>query len=169
MSKMPEETRLAVVNSTPWISLSIIDKLHLLPRLYQTVVVPQAVYKEILAGGEGNPGYGEIQEAKWLRVEKISDERANAFLLLELDEGESETIILAEELKADVVILDERLARRIAELRGLRITGTLGVLLKAKKLGYIKKVKPLLDVLIRNGVWIGKDLYRIILEEAKEA
>ncbi len=156
-------------NGPELLPLAIINKLDLLPKLYQTVVVPQAVYEEVLSGGQGSPGYREIQETKWLRVEKISDERAKAFLLLELDEGESETIILAEELKADVIVIDERLARRIAELRGLCITGTMGVLLKAKRLGYIKEVKPLLDVLIENSVWISEYLIRIVLEEAKEA
>jgi predicted nucleic acid-binding protein len=167
MSRAPRKQTL-VVDATTIISLAIVDKFDLLHKLYAKVFVPKAVYEEILAGGESNPGFKEVQAAKWIKVEQISDERAKGFLLLELNEGESESIILAEEKGVDLVVLDEKLAREVAKLRGLKITGTLGILIKAKKIGLVKEIKPLVEALIENGIWISEDVYKSVLQEAGE-
>ncbi|MDZ7261896.1 MAG: DUF3368 domain-containing protein [candidate division KSB1 bacterium] len=165
---MPEKERTVIVNTTPLISLAIIGKFDLLKKIYTKVFIPKAVHQEILAGGEESPGFKELQSARWVKIAEISDEKAREFLLLELDEGESEVIILAEEKKADLVILDDHLARSIAELRGLKITGTLGVLIKAKKLGFILEIKSLIGTLRKNGIWISDRVYEIVLKEAGE-
>jgi len=65
-------------------------------------------------------------------------------------------------------LIDEYWARRIAEYKGLKYTGTLGVLLKAKKKGLIKELKSLLDELVSRGFWISTDLYNDVLKEAEE-
>ncbi|MCK4296706.1 MAG: DUF3368 domain-containing protein, partial [Candidatus Marinimicrobia bacterium] len=85
-----------------------------------------------------------------------------------LDKGEAETIALSEEIGADLVLIDEHWARKIAEYKGLKYTGTLGVLLKAKKKGLIKELKSLLNELLKRGFWIGTELYNAVLKEAGE-
>ena len=88
-----------------------------------------------------------------------TDVRAKASLELILDEGEAEVIVLAQEIKADLVIIDEDKARKIAKLNNLKCTGTIGVLLDAKREGKIFQLKPFLDRLIAEGIYISDYLY----------
>lgn len=86
-----------------------------------------------------------------------------------LHDGEVEVMILAqEEPKADLVILDDNSAKKTAKFLELSVTGTLGVLVKAKQLNYIEKVKPLMDALIANGFFVTQNVYSMVLEEAGE-
>lgn len=87
---------------------------------------------------------------------------------MKLDLGESEAIVLANNIDADLIIIDERKARRIAKDIGLNVTGTLGILVDAKQRGLVKELKPLLDKLIKNEIRISKILYQDILELANE-
>jgi uncharacterized protein len=83
--------------------------------------------------------------------------------LRDLDKGEAEVIVLANGLQADLVIIDERLGREFAEYFNLKVTGTIGVLLKAKELGFIEKIKPLINQMIDSGIWLNKKLIDKIL------
>ena len=86
-----------------------------------------------------------------------------------LHDGEVEVKILAqEEPKADLVILDDNSAKKTAKFLELSVTGTLGVLVKAKQLNYIEKVKPLMDALIANGFFVTQNVYSMVLEQAGE-
>ena len=76
--------------------------------------------------------------------------------------------MLAIEKNADIVILDDKDARKIARGFGLKVTGTIGVLMLAKRRGVIKEVKPLIEELIREGFRISDDLLKTILEEMNE-
>ena len=89
-------------------------------------------------------------------------------LELELDRGEAETIILGNELKADLILLDETIARRVARLLNLKVKGTVGILVLAKKEGIIKKLKPILNELRTKGVWISDEVYDEALKLADE-
>lgn len=149
---MPESSDLVVVNATPLIALSLIGKLDLLQRLYGEVLVPPAVKSEVLAGGQHGVGIAEVRAATWLRVVSLRDPRRAELLLTDLDRGEAEVIALAQEQDADLVIIDERLARRHARRVGLELTGTLGVLLKAKAVGLVPSVAPLIDTLRLGGI-----------------
>lgn len=146
---MPE-ARTVVANATPVIALALISQLDLLQRLYGQVSIPPAVQAEVLAGGPGSPGFAELQ-SKWIQVVSLQDPQ-RADLLSDLDRGEAEVIALAQELHADLVIIDERLARRHARRLGFKLTGTLGVLVKAKQRGLIPAVKPLVDQLQSGGI-----------------
>lgn len=110
---MPDALRrVVVVDTTPIIALSIIGQLQLLESLYGEVWIPPAVNAEVAAGGS-RPGAAELQRAAFVRVATLEDP-SQADLLSDLDRGEAEVIALARERRADLVILDERLARRHA-------------------------------------------------------
>ncbi len=163
---MPK-TRIVISNTTPIISLALIGHLDLLKELYGRVVLPTAVTTEILAGGQARIGIEEFQRAAWFKQIALTDPR-RANLLVDLDRGEAEVIALAQELNADLVILDERLGRRHAQRLGLAITGTLGVLLKAKQRGFVAEIKPLIEQLQQGGIRLGRPLIAQTLQLANE-
>ncbi|MGA9350206.1 MAG: DUF3368 domain-containing protein [Anaerolineae bacterium] len=164
---MPETTRTVVVNTTPLIALALIGQLDLLRHLYGKVVIPPAVKDEVLAGGPAGIGVAELQRAKWIRTVTLQDPR-RADLLSDLDRGEAEVIALAQELNAGLVIMDERLARRHAKRLGLTLTGTIGVLLRAKERKLVPAVGPLIDQLLQGGIRLGDDLVTEALRLAGE-
>jgi len=159
---------IVVVNTTPLLYLASIDQFELLRTFYQIVYLPEAVGNEILAGGSGSFGFGEFQKSGWIKTRAITNTAAKNYLLIELDEGEAEVIVLAEELHANLIILDDNLARQIARLRGFKITGTLGILMAAKQQGLLPAVKPFLDRLRANGFWLNTDLYNRVLTQVGE-
>lgn len=90
-------------------------------------------------------------------------------LLNQLDAGEAETIILAKEVDADFVIIDENIGYRFATSAGLTVVRTLSILLRAKEKGYIGQLTPLIDEMIDKGRWYSKAVRRAVLERAGEA
>jgi predicted nucleic acid-binding protein len=85
-----------------------------------------------------------------------------------LHDGEIEVMILGKEMKADLLIIDDNVAREYAKYLEFSITGTLGVLLQAKEKVYIESVKPLIDALIGNDIYIGESIYKYVLTIAGE-
>jgi predicted nucleic acid-binding protein len=164
---MLEPTRVVIVNTTPIIALALIEQLDLLPRLYGRVVIPPAVQTEVLQGGAQGIGVTEIQNANWIRVIALTDPR-RADSLPDLDRGEAQVIALAQELRADLVVIDERLARKYARRLKLKLTGTLGVLLRAKQVGFVQAIKPLVEQLVQGGIRLGEDVIAEALQLAKE-
>jgi predicted nucleic acid-binding protein len=128
-----------VVNSTPLIALSITGYLFLLNRLFEQVVVPVSVYEEVALQGEERPGAEAVAQANWLVIQAPERSLVLSAELVQLDRGEQDVIILAQEIKADWVLIDEKLARRVAIGLGLQVKGTLGVLLIAYRMGLISK------------------------------
>jgi predicted nucleic acid-binding protein len=164
---MPEQTRVVVANTTPIIGLTLIGQLELLRKLYGRVQILPAVQNEVLAGGASGIGIAEFKNAVWLQVTPLIDP-SRADLLSDLDRGEAEAIALAQELHANLVIIDERMARKHARRLGLKLTGTLGVLLEAKNRGHIRAVKPLIQQLVQGGIRLGDQLIAETLKLAKE-
>ena len=107
---MPEPTSTVVVNATPIINLALIGQIDLLRLLYREVIIPPAVRAEVLAGGSSGVGVIELQTTDWIRTTALHDPRRADLLLTDLDRGEAEVIALAQELNANLVIIDERLA-----------------------------------------------------------
>lgn len=132
-----------VVNSTPLIALSLIGQLDLLPALFDEILIPASVYEEVVLHGRGRPGAREIAQAEWLTVRNLETASPLPPELLGLDQGELDVILLAQEVKADWVLIDEKLARKIARAMGLQIKGTLGVLLLAHRVGHISREEGL--------------------------
>jgi predicted nucleic acid-binding protein len=156
-----------VSNTTPIISLLKIGKLEILKDLYKEIYIPQEVFSEIEAG-KHKEYYLNLLELEWIKIEQIQDRKSIAYFL-DLDKGEAEAIILATESEADLILLDESLGRFHAKHAGLRVTGTIGILVKAKKQGLISELKPLLLELKEKGVWLSESLIERILELANEA
>ena len=164
---MPESARLVVVNTTPIIALALAGQLPLLQSLYTAITIPPAVQAEICAGGPSGIGVRELAVADWIRVMPLQDPR-RADLLTDLDRGEAEVLALAQEIYAGLVIVDERLARRHARRLGLPLTGTLGVLLRAKQAQLISGVKPLIIAMRAGGIWLSDVLVEEALSIARE-
>lgn len=160
--------RKVVVNSTPIISLSIINELDLLSKLYKEIYVPQAVYDEVSVTGKSKTGAKLLKKAKFINVVPVKNDTACKFFSTSLHKGEVEVMILAKEIEADLVIIDDYQARKHAKYLGLNLTGTLGVLLRAKEEGVIKEIRPLLDELINNDIYIDNGLYEKVLQMAGE-
>ncbi len=158
---------LVVSNSSILIHLSRINRLKLLKEIFGRIVIPKAVYEECVV--EGKPGADEIGSSNWIEVREVKDVHLKRVLQMFLDEGEAEAIVLAIESNADLILLDEAEARKIAKSLGLRVTGTIGILLKAKKLGLIKRLKEEIDALRKTGFWISEKLIYKILQEAGES
>ena len=129
----------AVVNSTPLIALAITGYLPLLNRLFEQVFVPVSVYEEVVLQGEGRPGAEVVAQTDWLMVQAPERPLSLPAELLQLDRGEQDVIVLAQAIEADWVLIDEKLARRIASALGLQVKGTVGVLLIACRVGLISK------------------------------
>ncbi len=120
-----------VVNSTPLIALSITGRLSLLKALFDEVIVPASVYEEVVFQGRGRPGAEEVGEAAWIVVKEPKERPVLPPALLGLGQGEMDVILLAQEVNADWVLIDEKLGRKTAATLGLQVKGTLGVLLAA--------------------------------------
>lgn len=159
---------IVVSDTSPVTSLAAVGQLDLLHRLYGNVIIPQAVFRE-LTDPPGQPGGIEVQTLSWIRSSTASDRDRVGSLLDELDAGEAEAVALAIELRADLLLMDERLGRAVAERLGLRLIGTVGVLLAAKQQGHLAAVKPILDSLRRTARFrISQSLYEAILATAGE-
>ena len=103
---------IVVSNTSPIINLAAVGHLGLLLQLYRQIRIPEAVYKEIVIAGAGQPGADEVHTADWIKMGKVTNESFVRLLEIELDAGEAEALALALELKADLVLLDERRARK---------------------------------------------------------
>lgn len=158
-----------VSNSSPLMNLAIIGKLDLLRELFGRMMVPQEVWSELTIEGKDKPGTEFIVQSDWIDVEPVGNRDLCLSLNRELDLGESAAIALAIEQQADLILLDETEARSIAEFHGLRKTGVLGVLMRAKHLKLIPEVRPLLDALRTEAhFWINPVLYNQVLAEMQE-
>ena len=139
-----------IVNSTPIIVLCGIGKLDILRRLYGEITIPAAVYREVTAIEDSV--CMQIKNAgSWIHVECVHDNTEKKMYKAKLHAGEVEVMILAQEQMADLVIIDDNAAKKTAKYLGLTVTGTLGILLKAKSQGIVQRVDILLAEMKRNG------------------
>ena len=157
-----------IVNSTPLIVLSNINYLHLLKDLYKDIYIPQAVYDEVTA--KNDSACQQIKNnLKWIYICKIQDQSQKRMYQAKLHDGEVEVMILAQENQnKDLVIIDDNSAKKTAKYLGLTVTGSLGVILKAKKQGLIHSVITLMNQLIQNGFYITPEVYDFVKDEAGE-
>jgi len=143
-----------------------LSKLDILKDLYSEISIPYAVFQEVEAG-RNKDYYTDLSNLNWIEIIEIQDKQAVKYFL-DLDSGEAEAIVLATEIKADLILLDEKLGRFHAKHADLKVTGTIGVLIKAKKEGLINELKPLLFELTKKEVWISDKLINEILKQVGE-
>ncbi|MFH7244242.1 MAG: DUF3368 domain-containing protein [Spirulina sp.] len=149
---------IVVSNAGPLIALARIDHLALIQGLYGNVLIPRAVEQEVVGMGFNRPGAREISTATWIQVADVSDSIAVSLLRERLDAGESAAIVLALEQQADLLLMDEARGRRMAQSKNLAHTGTVGILVLAKRQGLLNAVTPALDQLITTGFRMNDDL-----------
>jgi len=119
---------LVVSDTGPLVTLGRTGYLDVLPGLFGRIIVPVAVYEEAVVKGKGRPGAVELENATWLEVRQVGNKTALALVAGHLDGGEAESIVLAQEIEADLLLLDDLKARRFASASDLRIAGTVAVL-----------------------------------------
>jgi predicted nucleic acid-binding protein len=149
-----------VSNSSPLIALARIQRLDLLPALFQSILIPPAAAREI------EPSIPVLPD--WLSMRSPSAVPPSPLWRPRLGAGEREALALATELKADWIILDDLPARHSAEATGVNVIGTLGTLLTAKQAGLLPSIRPELDALVRTSFFLSPLLYDKLLREAGE-
>jgi hypothetical protein len=160
---------IVVSDASALINLARIGELGLLPQLYGEIVIPQAVWQEVVVEGAGQPGADAVGKASWISAKEVTNEHLVRALRQDLDAGEAEAIALALELEAHLLIMDERLGRQTAGHLGVRYLGLIGVLIAAKRASLIVAVRPRLDALRdKAGFRVSDALYRRILRDQGE-
>jgi uncharacterized protein len=161
---------IVVADSGPIIHLGLLGLLDLLPELFGRVVVPRAVYHEVVVQGAGEPGSAELESARWADVQDVNEDTPlHRVLRRELDAGESAVLCLAVQLSAALVLMDERAGRGLAKQLGLTVRGTLGILAQAKRQGRIEALSPLLKQLVARGIWLSPGLIHEVLTSVGES
>lgn len=159
-----------VVSDTSAVSnLAIVNHLWLLEAIYQRVIIPDIVARELAAAS--NPIIPAILQVGWIQTQSLTHSQLANQLQQErgLDAGEANAIALALELQADDLLIDERLGRQEALRLGLSIIGILGILLVAKQRSLIPQVQPVMDALINEaGFRVSPQLYQRVLALAQE-
>lgn len=159
-----------VSDTSPISNLFVIGRLDLLRQLFSTIVMPTSVAEELYKLEAFGYNLNTIRDAAWIVVKSATDKSVVQILSRQLDPGESEAIALAQELNADYLLIDERRGWRIANERGLRTVGLVGLLLNAKTTGLLDAVLPVLEELhSKAGFWISERLKKEVLEKAGES
>ena len=161
---MPE----IISDSSTLIHLARIGRLPMLREMFGGIIIPPAVWREVVIEGKGRAGAQEVRIAKdagWIQMVDVADKPLLIILKSELDNGEAEAIALAIEREADLLLIDETDGRRIAALYDLPKTGVVGVLMRARVEGRIESLRKEFDALRHDGgFWIADALYREALE-----
>lgn len=149
-----------IADASPLIALHQIEQISLIEHLFDRILIPSAVSREV------SPSLPTLPA--WIIARDLAQPIGPEILRASLGAGESETLALAFEVGASLVILDERPARKLALVLGLPVVGTAGILLAAKRAGFIPEVRSLLDTLIENGFRVSTALREMVLADAAE-
>ena len=152
---MPEQ--IIISDASPLIALADIGKLEILRELYNNITITDVVRNEI---------HAELPD--WIKVSIDYDPQQMQVLELELDAGEASAIALGLKRPNSTLILDESKGRKAAKRLGLKVTGTVGIIIKAKRQGIIQSGKEILDALEKHGFWLSQKLKTDILKRLEE-
>lgn len=165
MSAMPERGRVLVTNTTPLIALTAATgSLAILKFLYARVVVPLEVADEVRAGGQQSFGVDVFNLADWLDIQP-HNVVLQPFLCNSLDVGEASVVQTAMNLGVPLVCIDETAGRRVARLCGLEVTGSIGLLLKAKRMGFDVSIPTALQRMRQHGIWLSDSVVQFALAQ----
>ena len=158
-----------VSNTTPLSNFLHLERMDILQQFFEEIHIPFAVKKEIEECFQGNVQWRKSLDDRFICVHHIS----SSFMLNDsfqfLHQGEAEALSFCLERKAELCLLDDKDARTVAGLHGINITGTLGLLIKAKKEGLVSAVQPFMDTLREeHSFWISDKMYRHVLQLADE-
>jgi predicted nucleic acid-binding protein len=149
--------RKVIINSTPIIALCKVDRLEILHKLYGEVTIPQAVFREVTE--KNDVVRQRISSCQWIHVEGVKDTSSRKMYKAKLHDGEVEVMILAQECEGEhLVIIDDSAPRRTADYLGLTLTGTMGVLIKAKQLGFLDSVMSVVAQMEAHQIYLSDDL-----------
>jgi predicted nucleic acid-binding protein len=136
---------------------------------FDKIYIAQAVYEEaVVFGQEAGGAKREVCNASWIETRIVNDRLTVKTLLNGLDIGEAETIVLAREMGADWVLMDERKGRRKLTQWGLNKIGTIGILLKAKQVGLLSLIRPDIEQLHQQGFSLSQTVVNSVLQQANE-
>jgi predicted nucleic acid-binding protein len=162
---MRERSTLLVSNTTPLIALAAATgSLDVLKALYARVVVPLEVAAEIRAGGKHSFGVDVFEAAGWLDIQ-AQPVVLQPYLRNSLDLGEASVIQTAMNLGAPLVCIDENVGRRVARLCGLEVTGAIGVLIKAQRLGFALSMPDAVQRMRQQGIWLSDKVVQFALAQ----
>jgi predicted nucleic acid-binding protein len=163
--KMRDTT--AIADSGPLICLARINQLELLPRLFSKIIVPPGVWNEVTVKGQGHLDAHKVSQVTWITVQTPDPLSVKPLSIL-VDAGEAEAIALAQTTADCTILIDDARARKIAQRLNIKQIGTIGLLLRAKRQGLLKKIKPHIDALVENGIYIRRELIDAVLKDAGE-
>ena len=159
---------LIVSDTTPIISLMKIEQLYLLEKMFGYIVIPKAVYDELTVNEKFAKEILKIKEAEFVKVGEVKNDSSVNILrnVTGLDAGESEAIVMAGEKEADLLLMEEHKGRQVAKKLGIKITGTIGILLQAFDEGMMSKedVKKCILVLKESNIRISDNLCKKVYE-----
>lgn len=162
---------IVISDTTPIISLSKAEQLEVLEALFGEVFIPEAVYEELTGNQKFQLEAEKVKKCPFIKVKQVEDIKSvNIFQRVTgLDAGESESIVMAEEKQADLLLIDEKKARHVAKQMGLAITGTIGVLIQAYDEGLLSEsaIETCLAVMKKCGIRISDGLFETMRNHIK--
>lgn len=163
---------IVVADTTPLISLLKIEKVDLLQKLFGKVYIPLSVYQELTANPSFKSEARRVENCEYIQVINVSDQRAVGILrrATGLDRGESEAIVLTDEQQGKLLLMDEVKGRNVARKMGIRIMGTIGILmiaLEKHEITYTEIVRSI-EILRNSGRHIKNELYEELLRAAEK-
>lgn len=163
---------IVVSDTTPLISLLKINRINLLERLFGEVMIPQAVFNELTVDDRFLLEAEQIRQQNFIVVKPINNPESVSILkrVTGLDQGESEAIVMTDELKADLLLMDEAKGRNVSAQMGIKFMGTIGILMAAcdEQELTASEVKECVDGLQRAGRHIGQRHYQMLLSRLKD-
>lgn len=158
-----------VSDSTVLIGLAKIEKTDLLRDIFQKIYIPEAVFREVAEEGHLRAGAKTVREAAWIIKKQIGDHTQANLLMTFLERGETEVLVLAKEIQADLVLLDEEKARKSAVRAGFKVMGLIGILIVAKRLGLITNIGTYIEKLQREKFRLSEKIVNEALKETGES
>jgi len=159
-----------ICNASPLIALSSISQLELLEKIFKNIIIPEAVYKEVVEEGKGKTGAKKVEEyvGKWIELKNVKNLNEVNILRSILDYGEAEVIVLGQEIKADLLVLDNKEPRLFAKQLGFKVIGTIGILILAYEKGFLENpIKEILKIK-EKGFYISDKLIKEIIEQLNQ-
>lgn len=158
--------KIVIADASTLIGLSRIGQLSLLKKLFGEVIIPRGVYDEVAI--ERKKGSHVFKKSTYLIIKDVEDRVSTDFLMASFGKGEAQVLALAKEKKADLILLDEKRARKTARRAGFKVMGILGILVISKDKGFIPLVKPFIEELNSQGFRLSEKVMKITLKKARE-